>query len=121
MLPDSGLEPPASPPRESVAPQRAVALLEVLLCSDIPTQIALGGTLFALGYPPQVNGHLNITYVVASQLGDAVLLIGLILALLYAHGERPRDVLFGRRPILGEALLGVRLPSSRSASPSSCC
>jgi membrane protease YdiL (CAAX protease family) len=36
-----------------------------------------------------------------------VLLIGLVLLLLHAHGERPRDVLFGRRPIVGEAILGL--------------
>jgi len=109
VLPDSGLEPPACPPRDHLIPQRAVALLEVLLCSDIPTQVALGGTLYALGYPATINGQLSITYVVASQVGDAVLLVGLMLALMYAHGERPRDVLFGRRPIAGEALLGIPL------------
>ena len=29
--------------------------------------------------------------------------------LLYAHGERPREVLFGQRPVVGEAILGVPL------------
>ena len=45
----------------------------------------------------------------ALSLGDAVLLIGLILLLLYAHGERPREVLFGRRPLIGEGILGLLL------------
>src|SRR4029077_9600041 len=89
---------------------RVVALIEVLICSDVLTQYAIGGTLLALGYPAKLpNGQLNVGYVVALSLGDAVLLVGLILLLLHAHGERPRDVLFGRRPITGEAVLGVLL------------
>jgi membrane protease YdiL (CAAX protease family) len=86
-----------------------VAALEVLICSDFLTQFALGGTLTALGYRPFVNGRLNVAYVVALSLGDAVLLIGLILLMLYAHGERPREVLFGRRPIVPEIVLGLPL------------
>ena len=89
---------------------RAVAVIEVLLCSDVITQYAIGGTLLALGYPAKLpNGQLNVGYVVALSLGDAALLLGLILLLLHAHGERPRDVLFGRRPIVGEGLLGLLL------------
>ncbi len=86
-----------------------LALIEVLLCSDVLTQLALGGTLGAFGYQPFVQGRLNVTYVVALSLGDTLFLIGLILLMLYAHGERPRDVLFGRRAILAEAALGLPL------------
>jgi len=88
-----------------------VAATEVLLCSDYPTQFAIGGTLQALGYAAPIRRPLNIGYVVALSLGDAVLLIALILLMLYAHGERPVDVLFGRgRPrIAREAWLGVML------------
>jgi membrane protease YdiL (CAAX protease family) len=88
---------------------RVVAAIEVLLCSDFPTQIAIGGTLQALGYGPPAHGPLNIGYVVALSLGDAVLLIALILAMLYAHGERPRDVLLGRGRVGREVALGVPL------------
>jgi membrane protease YdiL (CAAX protease family) len=86
---------------------RVVAFIEVLLCSDFLTQFALGGTLAAFGYQPYIKGRLNVGYVVGLSLVDAVLLIALVLLLLYAHGERPRDVLFGRRPIVGEAILGL--------------
>ncbi len=79
----------------------------MLICSDFLTQVALGGTLTAFGYQPYVKGRLSVAYVVGLSLGDAALLIALILLLLYAHGERPRDVLFGRRPIVGEAVLGL--------------
>ena len=86
-----------------------VAIIEVLLCSDLLTQYAIGGTLIGLGYQPKTAGKLNVGYVVALSLGDAVLLIGLILLLLHAHGERPRDVLLGRRPIVAESVLGLLL------------
>ena len=84
-----------------------VAVIEVLICSDYLTQFALGGTLAAFGYQPFIRGKLSVRYVVVLSLGDALLLIGLILVMLYAHGERPRDVLFGRRPIVGEGALGI--------------
>jgi membrane protease YdiL (CAAX protease family) len=85
-------------------------LIEVLLCSDIVTQYAIGGTLLGLGYQPQTSaGKLSVRYVVALSLGDAILLVGLIVLLLYVHGERPRDVLFGRRPPIGEGILGFLL------------
>jgi membrane protease YdiL (CAAX protease family) len=89
---------------------RVVAIIEVVLCSDFVTQLAIGGTLTALGYKARTPaGQLSVGYVVALSLGDAVLLIGLILALLYAHGERPRDVFIGRRPIVAESMFGVVL------------
>ena len=99
-----------SPDRRPPLPGRIVAFLEVILCSDVITQSAIGGTLFALGYGAKAaGGRLNVGYVVALSLGDAVLLVGLILLLLYAHGERPRDVLVGRRPIAAEGVLGMLL------------
>jgi membrane protease YdiL (CAAX protease family) len=90
---------------------RVVAVIEVLLCSDYVTQFALGGTLAAFGYQPFIKGtdRMSIAYVTILSLGDALLLIALILALIYAHGERPRDVFFGRRSIAGEAALGLLL------------
>ena len=86
-----------------------VAALEVRLCSDYVTQIAIGGTLTALGVRSFVNGRLNVAYVVALSLGDALLLVLLIVALLLAHGERPREVLLGRRRVAPEIVLGLPL------------
>jgi membrane protease YdiL (CAAX protease family) len=64
----------------------------------------------ALGYGPfGRDGHLQITYVVGLSLVDTVVLIGLVLLFLQAHGERPRDILLGRRPLLSEAAHGVPL------------
>jgi membrane protease YdiL (CAAX protease family) len=98
----------ASAPDRHIA-QRLVALIEVLICSDFLSQIAIGGTLTALGYQPLVDGRLNIFYVVVLSIGDAVLLIGLIVLMLNAHGERPRDVIFGSRPVAKEIGLGMAL------------
>src|SRR5437867_2495453 len=88
---------------------RIVAAIEVLICSDFLTQFAIAGTLTALGYRPLLNGRLNIQYVVALSLGDALLLILLILSMLYAHGERPREVLFGNKPVAREIIVGAPL------------
>ena len=88
---------------------RIVAIIEIILCSDVVTQIAIGGTLSAIGMRPRPDGRLSVTYVVALSLGDAVLLIGLILLMLYAHGERPADVFLGRRTIAREGVTGFLL------------
>jgi membrane protease YdiL (CAAX protease family) len=88
---------------------RVVALIEVLICSDFLTQIAIGATLAAAGYQPLVSGRLNIEYVVILSLGDSLLLIALILLMLTTHGERPRDVLFGLRSPARELAVGLPL------------
>jgi membrane protease YdiL (CAAX protease family) len=89
---------------------RVVALIEVLICSDYPTQLALGATFAALGVGPYTaQGELRLGYVVGLSLADAAALIGLILLFLHAHGERPRDVLLGRRPFWSEAAAGLPL------------
>jgi membrane protease YdiL (CAAX protease family) len=86
-----------------------VALLEVLLCSDYLTQLALGATFAAFGYGPLgPAGQLRIGYVVGLSLIDTLMLVGLVLLFLRAHGERPRDLLIGRQPV-AEAILGVPL------------
>jgi membrane protease YdiL (CAAX protease family) len=97
------------PSRDGAIAARVVAVLEVLICSDYVTQVAIGGTLRAFGLTPTVNGRLDVTFVVALSIGDAALLIGLILLMLAAHRERPRDVLFGPRPVGREAAFGIPL------------
>jgi membrane protease YdiL (CAAX protease family) len=94
----------------SAVSHRVVALLEVLICSDYPTQLALGTTFAALGYGPYTRGgELRVSYVVGLSIADAILLIGLVLLFLYSHGERPRDVILGARPPAREAAIGLPL------------
>ncbi|HEV2984996.1 MAG TPA: CPBP family intramembrane glutamic endopeptidase [Vicinamibacterales bacterium] len=108
MLPDVDPEPQNSSPQPRVPVlARVVALLEVVICSDFLSQVALGGTLSVFGYQPYIQGRLSVVYVVGLSLADSILLIALVLILLYAHGERPREVLFGSRPIVGEAAAGL--------------
>jgi uncharacterized protein len=103
--PESGNHQPPS-----FVSHRIVALLEVLICSDYPTQLALGTTFAALGYGPYArNGELRVSYVVGISIADAILLTGLVVLFLYSHGERPRDVIFGRRPLVREAAIGIPL------------
>src|SRR4029077_10810596 len=101
--------PPEPRSDDSSTAQRAVALLEVLICSDYPTQLAIGATFNAIGYGPYTAGRLELGYVVALSLIDSCVLVGLVLLFLHAHGERPRDVLLGWRPIRSELAYGVPL------------
>jgi CAAX protease family protein len=105
--PDSG--PSASGERPSPVTARIVALLEVLLCSGFPTQIAIGGTFVAFGLAPfNAAGGLNTAYVVGVSLADTLLVGALILLFLRVHGERPQDVITGGRPMV-EARAGLAL------------
>lgn len=116
VLPNSDLEPSGTSGRSiehSEGPrlvERTVALLEVLICSDYPTQYALATTLAMAGYSPFArDGNLSVGYVVWLSLLDTALLVGLILLCLRAHDERPRDLFLGDRPPLGEARHGLPL------------
>jgi membrane protease YdiL (CAAX protease family) len=104
-------EPPGPTPGAPVTPalkDRVAALLEVLLCSDFPTQFALGAAFAALGFRPQnPGGGLNFAFVVALSLTDTVCLLALITVLLRSHGESPRHALLGTRPVAREARAGL--------------
>ena len=89
--------------------ERALALLEVLLCSDFPTQLVLAATFAAFGFRPQIDGTLSLTYVATLSLADTVFLVGLIVVFVRARGEDPRLVFFGGRPLLPEMRAGVPL------------
>lgn len=97
-------------PRLSRGQHRAIAVLEVLLCSSLPTQIFIAGVLGAIGVPDRTPaGQLSLPFVLALSLGDTVLLVGLMVMLTRAHGESPWALWRGRRPLTREAMLGVAL------------
>jgi membrane protease YdiL (CAAX protease family) len=101
-------EPPAQSDQQPVVVERIVALIEVLLCSDYPTQLAIGATFTAFGFGPySTPGHLRLWYVVGLSIADSVALTALVLLFLTAHRERPREVLIGRHHVLVEAAVGV--------------
>jgi membrane protease YdiL (CAAX protease family) len=106
--PASDAEPAESP--YALTQARASAIFEIVLCSGVPSQLALA-SLFALaGFSPfGLDGRLSFGYIAALLLLDATLLIALIFWFLRRHGENPRDVFLARRPVGHEILLGIPL------------
>lgn len=96
-------------PSRPTPAERVTALLEVVLCSDVPTQLLLSATFAALGFRAQSGGSLSLAYVAVLSLADTAMLLTLIVVFMRAHGDEPRDILFGDRPILAEARAGVPL------------
>lgn len=103
------IEPPL---QRGVLPiERAAAALEVALCSGFPTQLIIITVLTTFGMRPIVgtSGALSPSFVFSLTLLDTVVLVGLVFFFLRAHHESPREMFFGARPHLREALLGVAL------------
>lgn len=109
--PVSDFSPQVSPHRSApTVAERTLALVEVILCSDYPTQFALNATLVALGFHAQgPDGGLNFGFVMALSLCDTVLLVGLIVLFLRTHGESPSEVFFGGKPFGPEVRAGIPL------------
>jgi membrane protease YdiL (CAAX protease family) len=109
-MPDSTPESLISPgdPGAIALRDRVTAVLEILLCSSIPTQLAIGALLRAVGVrSSDAAGHLSLTFVVALSLTDTALLIVMMILLMHAHGESARRTWIGSRSLLREALVGL--------------
>jgi hypothetical protein len=102
---------PVSPlDRGPLAQRRAVAVIELILCSSVPTQLVLQGLLILAGWKPTgPDGGFALGFVVTMSLADTVLLIALMVLLTRAHGDSLSQLWIGRRPIAGEVLLGIAL------------
>ena len=118
MIDDTGAEIAEVTPAELVPPdtpqtvwrQRARALLEVFLCSSLPTQFVIAGLLGALGVAPRTaNDQLSLTFVLLLSLTDSALLIVLMVALARANGDSPWLLWRGGRPVTAEVALGLLL------------
>jgi membrane protease YdiL (CAAX protease family) len=84
--------------------------MEVLLCSGFPSQLFLIALLTGLGMPVRTaGGQLSPPFVFTLSMLDAMLVVGLVIFFLKRHRESPADVLFGRRPPVTEAALGIFL------------
>ena len=96
-------QPPAIPsPADALTmgQRRLVAVLEVLLCSSLPTQIVIGQLLAAAGVSPGTDtGELSAPFAFSLLLIDSVVLTALMIALTRAHGDSPRRLWLGTRPI----------------------
>ena len=117
MADDPSLEIEAAPPVElepirqqlTTWQQRSLALLEVLLCSSLPTQVLIANILAMIGIAPRIGDQLSLTFVFALSLTDTVVLIALMVALSRAHGDSPWLLWRGRPPLAGELLVGLML------------
>ena len=109
MVPETPAVAPA-PPDVGRLQSRARSLLDVFLCSGIPTQVLIAKLLAMAGVTPMVgDGRLDSTWVFVVAMGDTVLLLILATVLLRANGESPREVFLGGRPPLREGLIGIAL------------
>ena len=107
-----GSDPELAPQRglTPLAMSRLVAVLEVLLCSSVPTQLALAGGLRVSGFPVfDSGGQLSLTFVLILSVGDTLLLAGLMVLITRSHGESVRELWLGRGPITPEVVRGILL------------
>jgi membrane protease YdiL (CAAX protease family) len=100
-----------SQPEQPILPiQRLAAVIEVILTSGFPTQIALIVALRRLGLGVRTDeGALNPAFIFTLSLLDAAVIVALVLFFLYSHRESARDLLLGTRPPLREAAIGVAI------------
>ncbi len=108
------MEAPAAPLDETAASQRRIpplrAALEVLLCSDYPTQVAIAALLGELGISAvDAAGRLSARFVYLISTIDTVILLTLIWVLLRASGDRPREVFLQRGDARREFVVGLLL------------
>jgi membrane protease YdiL (CAAX protease family) len=90
------------------ARDRFIAIIEILLCSSVPTQLAIGAILRLAGVGSvDAAGHLSFAFVVILSLADTLLVIGLMVVFMRAHGERSLRLWIGDRPLTREVVLGL--------------
>lgn len=105
--------PGTAPPPARVMPHPpgiGLALLQIVACSGYPTQILTMTALMLMGFRHVANPNdWSLVYVSTLLLIDSVMLVGLVIAFLRMHGERPTDVFLGMHPVGGEVLRGILL------------
>jgi membrane protease YdiL (CAAX protease family) len=114
VYPDPRYTPPSAigSPEDSTTDgqKRLIAVAEVLLCSSLPTQIVIGQLLAAMGLDPRTDGgQLSPPFAFALLLIDSVVLTALMVVLTRAHGESPRALWLGDRPVFREIGVGLAL------------
>jgi membrane protease YdiL (CAAX protease family) len=105
VLSDALAPPPALPP---TVRRRLIALAEVALCSSVPTQVAIGAALAAIGMSPMDEaGGLSRNFIVTLSLVDTALLLTFMVWLMREHGESPRALWIGTAPVWREVRFGL--------------
>ena len=93
------------------------AIAEIILCSSVPTQLALGALLRLAGMEPlDAAGQLSLPFVLVLSIGDTFLLIALMVFLTRAQGDSaselwlgPSTALGASRPVMREVGYGLLL------------
>ena len=89
---------------------RLTAIAEILLCSSVPTQVAIGFLLRLAGLAPVgADGQLSLPFVLILSIADTFLLITLMVILTRAHGDSVSALWLGDRPVLQEVRYGLLL------------
>jgi membrane protease YdiL (CAAX protease family) len=89
---------------------RVIAIAEIILCSSVPTQLFIASLLRMAGWTPMdESGQLSLPFVVTLSAADTIILIGLMVILTVARGERVSELWLGRRPPGRETALGALL------------
>ena len=89
---------------------RLKAIAEIILCSSVPTQLALGVLLRLAGMSPlNAEGQLSLAFVLVLSIADTVLLIALMVILTRAQGDTASELWLGRRRPLREIAYGLLL------------
>lgn len=112
VLPDEDAPPPAA--ESAPVPQPRVTRLraagEVLLCSEFPTQFAIGALLGRAGISPlEPSGALSERFLYLVSGIDTIVLLALIWLLMRLSGERARHVFFRRGTPAREVMVGFAL------------
>ncbi len=95
---------------QSRSTARFRAIAEIILCSSVPTQLALGALLRVAGMEPlDAAGQLSLRFVLVLSIGDTLLLIALMVLLTRSHGESASELWLGKRPLLREIRHGLLL------------
>ncbi len=90
--------------------QRLRALLEVIACSGVPSQIAIATVLRFIGIPAlDAQGHLTAAFVFTLSLADTVVITAVAVLLLRLSDESPTRVFVGDQRIGRETALGLAL------------
>ena len=86
------------------------AIAEIIVCSSVPTQLLIASLLRAAGLMPfDESGRLSLAFVVTLSAADTIILIGLMVILTIARGERVAELWLGSRPLGREASIGALL------------
>ena len=87
---------------------RFIAILEILLCSGVPTQFTIIGLLNAAGSRSTDSaGHPLLPFVLVQLTADTVLVVVLMIVFMRIAGEHPAAIWAGRRPVTREVVIGL--------------